>query len=842
MRPVLICLVFSIPATATAWQGQTYRSEIGDHDWSDTTSWDLEAIPTELDAVFVPGFVGESRLAVPEGVAAKPGALIIGSERNTFGRVEISQGTLSLQRTRIDDIPDAGRIIIGESGGRGELRQIGGVVLAAKVIRIGDGRDSSGRYVVSGGTMHAGSSIQLATSVGSTGVFEIYGSSGAIATRTYSHGSGDSTLKFFADAFGVTPVTAHSKITLNGTLDVNLTQYNDALAEIRLIDNRGSDAVQGGFSQFRLRGAEGYELDYSGGDGNDVVLKKITEDVTTITSWASHYLPDLTLSRQHLQSDSDNDAVSNLAEYRLGTLPDFSENWDLTPKKTEGRWRVRYSEVLSRADAAVYPQVQVNGRWRSDRLRVEVVSEADGVRVMEASFRGQARAFRLAAELTPDKSQPMNVMLFLIDDLNDWVGCLNGHPQASTPNMDSLADRGVLFTNAHCNGVNCNASRTSFLTGVYPSTSGIYLNQSNPFRISPVLASVRTLPEHFKLNGYQTAKSGKVFHREKTTELWDDAAPLRSESGDVTNPDPPKTTIAGGQFDWSPIDLPDEAYFDHQVATWMIDKLNRLEETEPYFMTTGFYRPHIPWYAPPRFFDKFPLDDIQTPPRNEDDLLDLPRNVAEKIVNLDDDAAVVGTGQWKAAVQGYLAATSFADEQVGRVLNAIDQTLSRRNTVIALISDHGFHLGEKKHWRKQSLWGDGTRVPMMIVAPGTTRPGSQVTQAVSLIDLYPTLADLAGTEPPGHLEGISLASVLADTGSAKNLRALTTRKYRQHSLRDNRYTYIRYSAGREEFYDRSVDPHEWNNLAEVPEFFLLVRKYRRKLPKLNTPTVLPPRD
>ena len=309
-------------------------------------------------------------------------------------------------------------------------------------------------------------------------------------------------------------------MTLNGTLDVNLNRYGNPPAEIRLIDNRSQDAIRGGFSQVRLRGADQYQVNYAGGDGNDVVLTRIPEDVTAITSWVSHYLPDSSLSRQDFQSDTDGDGVSNLAEYKLGTLPDFTENWDLTPKKSEGRWRVRYSERVSRADAAIHPQVFFQDQWRSDKLRVELISEADGIRVMEASFGGQKRTVRLAAELLPDKSKRMNVMLFIVDDLNDWVGCLGGHPQAQTPSIDRLADRGVLFTNAHCNGVNCNASRSSFLTGVYPSTSGVYLNRT-PWRASPTLASVRALPQHFQLNGYTTGKAGKVFHRPKDFDLWD---------------------------------------------------------------------------------------------------------------------------------------------------------------------------------------------------------------------------------------------------------------------------------------------------------------------------------
>ena len=167
----------------------------------------------------------------------------------------------------------------------------------------------------------------------------------------------------------------------------------------------------------------------------------------------------------------------------------------------------------------------------------------------------------------------MNVMLFIVDDLNDWVGCLGGHPQAQTPSIDRLADRGVLFTNAHCNGVNCNASRSSFLTGVYPSTSGVYLNRT-PWRASPTLASVRALPQHFQLNGYTTGKAGKVFHRPKDFDLWDEIAPLRSDHDTVTSPEPPKLTGVQSAIDWAAIDQTDEAFFDHRMTTWMLSLIH----------------------------------------------------------------------------------------------------------------------------------------------------------------------------------------------------------------------------------------------------------------------------
>ena len=325
MRPILVCvLLLFLPVAASALD-ETQRAETGDRTWSEPSAWNTSTLPTDREAVFVPGYVGESRVTVPADTSARAGALYIGSEDGAVGRVSVVEGTLTLQRSKIEGIPDAGRMIIGEAGGRGEVLQVGGVVLAAKVIRIGDGNKSSGRYVLSGrGTLHAGSAIQVTTGNGSTGVLEIHGSTGAIATGAYSHGTGTSTLKIVADAHGVTPITAHTKVTLNGTLDVNLNRYGNPPAEIRLIDNRSQDAIRGGFSQVRLRGADQYQVNYAGGDGNDVVLTRIPEDVTAITSWVSHYLPDSSLSRQDFQSDTDGDGVSNLAEYKLGTLPDLS--------------------------------------------------------------------------------------------------------------------------------------------------------------------------------------------------------------------------------------------------------------------------------------------------------------------------------------------------------------------------------------------------------------------------------------------------------------------------------------------------------------------------------------
>jgi arylsulfatase A-like enzyme len=271
---------------------------------------------------------------------------------------------------------------------------------------------------------------------------------------------------------------------------------------------------------------------------------------------------------------------------------------------------------------------------------------------------------------------------------------------------------------------------------------------------------------------------------------------------------------------------------DWQVADWVIRRL-MMAHGKPFFLACGFYRPHLPWYVPPEYFDLYPLEEVTLPHVKEDDLDDVPARGRKMARPGGDHAKVIKHGQWRKAVQAYLASISFTDACVGRVIDALDKSPHARDTVIVLWSDHGWHLGEKLHWRKFALWEEATHNVMMFVAPGVTRPGGRCTRPVNLIDIYPTLVDLCGLAPREGIEGLSLVPLLENPEQAWARPSLTTHGKDNHTIRTERFRYIRYADGSEELYDRSVDEMEWTNLAENPEYDYIKEELRRWLPEVN---------
>ncbi len=425
-----------------------------------------------------------------------------------------------------------------------------------------------------------------------------------------------------------------------------------------------------------------------------------------------------------------------------------------------------------------------------------------------------------------------NVLFIAIDDLNDWVGCLGGHPDVKTPHLDRLAKRGVLFTRAYCAAPACNPSRAALMTGIRPATSGIYTNPQ-PWRKSEILKNAVTLPQHFMAAGYHALGSGKIYHgRFPDPPSWHEYWPskTRCRPGD---PVPAKRPVNGipnaRHFDWGPLDVPNEKMGDWQVADWVIKQL-RQEHDKPFFLACGFFRPHLPWYVPRKYFDLYPVDKITLPNVKADDLDDVPPIGKRMARPKGDHAKVVKHKQWRKAVQGYLASISFVDDCVGRVIDAFDKGPHRDNTVIVLWSDHGWHLGEKLHWRKFALWEEATHNVLMCVAPGVTKPGGRCESPVGLIDIYPTLIELCGLEPRKELEGASLVPLLKDPAAKRDRPALTTHGRRNHSIRSKRWRYIRYSDGTEELYDHQNDELEWNNLAKDAQYADVKRELARWLP------------
>ena len=370
-------------------------------------------------------------------------------------------------------------------------------------------------------------------------------------------------------------------------------------------------------------------------------------------------------------------------------------------------------------------------------------------------------ALVVAARASAADDRP-DVLFIAIDDLNDWIGALGGHPQASTPNIDRLAARGVLFTNAHCAAPACNPSRVALMTGRRPTTTGVYLN-SQPWR--PVLADAVTLPQHFRAAGYRAIGAGKIYHGAYPDPTsWDEYFPSQQKNR-PDDPIPSGRPLSGiprtAHFDWGPVDATDAEMGDAQVVDWVCKQLSAPRE-QPLFLACGIYRPHLPWYVPPAYFDSGPsLDDVQLPVVLADDLADVPAGGVRMAKPGGDHRKVLDHGQWRPAVQAYLASMAFADAQVGRVLDALDASGRAEQTIVVLWSDHGWHLGEKEHWRKFALWDEATRVPLAFVAPGVSRVGGRCARPVSLIDVYPTLVDLwrpigahgAGRPQPGAVAG-----------------------------------------------------------------------------------------
>lgn len=454
--------------------------------------------------------------------------------------------------------------------------------------------------------------------------------------------------------------------------------------------------------------------------------------------------------------------------------------------------------------------------------------------------------------LVAQENRHPDILLIAVDDLNDWVGPLGGHPQTQTPNIDRLAERGMVFTNAHTAAPLCNPSRTALMSGLRPSTSGVYVN-SPDWRTLERFQEIRTLPGYFKDSGYSTFGAGKLFHAAtynaplyygfNDTTAWNAYYPsLQRQLPDEIRPHdrPANGNPYSSNFDWAAVSADDRAMGDGQVVAW-IERQLLAETGTPRFTAVGIYRPHPPWYLPAGYFDRFPLEEIVLPEVRDDDLTDISEIAKQQGLSANMPPMglhdwVLEANQWKQGVRAYLASVNFADAMVGRVLEALERSNRTQNTIIVLFSDHGWHLGEKARWRKHTLWSESTRVPLIVVAPGVTEPGTRSAVPVSLMDIYPTLSELAGLEVPGHIEGLSLLPLLENSRANLPRRAVvTTYGYRNHTVVDDRYRYIRYSDGSEELYDLRTDPNEWNNRADDPALSRVKTELTEWLPQHDEP-------
>ncbi len=358
------------------------------------------------------------------------------------------------------------------------------------------------------------------------------------------------------------------------------------------------------------------------------------------------------------------------------------------------------------------------------------------------------------------------------------------------------------------------------------------------------MPEVVTMPGYFKENGYLSVGGGKIFHQQDPRS-WDEYYPsLKEHTPEQYYPQPGKTVNMPrfknmyGDFDWAPLDIPDEKTADYGTVSWAISQLQRKHD-KPFFLACGIYRPHVPWYVPQKYFDMFPLEKIQLPKLLKGDLDDLgprPREIARRAGNYHEH--VLKADQWKQAVQGYLASTAYADAMFGRLIKALAESDYAKNTIIVVWSDHGWQLGEKEHWRKFALWENTVRNILFIDVPRGTpglpdgsASGERCQRPVSLMDLYPTLVNLCGLPENKGLDGHSLVPLLKNPKAPWRYPAITTYDYSEFSIRTDDWRYTCYIDGSEELYDHRKDPEEWNNLAGKPQYKEQLQKMRAMVPE-----------
>ena len=412
---------------------------------------------------------------------------------------------------------------------------------------------------------------------------------------------------------------------------------------------------------------------------------------------------------------------------------------------------------------------------------------------------------------------------------------MGGHPQAKTPNIDRVAKMGTLFNNAHCQSPVCNPSRASMMTGRYPHTSGVYF-LSPDLKEAPVLKNLKTMPEVFADHGYKTMAAGKIYHR-GDKRFFQEYLP----TGGFGPRPPKKISQPHGHplWDWGIFPDDDNVMPDMKCAKWAADQLSQKHD-KPFFMGVGFYRPHVPMFATKKWFDMHPKDKIKLPAVPNDDLKDLSQYAID-LTNLEHVSPthewVTGAGQWVHAVQSYLASVTFADHCLGLVLDALEKSKYADNTIIALFSDHGFHLGEKERWAKRSLWEDGTRVPVIVVAPGH-KASQKTNRPAELLDIFPTLLELAGLPKDETQEGQSLVPLMKKPQREWKHPAITSFGLGNYSVRSTNYRFIQYFDGSRELYDLRDDPHEWKNLIGNPKMTQVIQEHASLIPQKQHP-ILP---
>ena len=518
-----------------------------------------------------------------------------------------------------------------------------------------------------------------------------------------------------------------------------------------------------------------------------------------------------------------------------------------------------------------------------------------------------------------------NILFIIVDDLNDYIGVLNGHKQAKTPNIDKLANEATNFKNAHANVPVCQPSRNSLFTGILPHRSKDF--GWTPHFKQPHLKNKTTFIELLKQNNYETYGTGKILHANKRN-YWSEwgieekynygphASNISQDGidGHPLVPEPFKSVnIVDGSF--SPLsnipyvldslgnrveigwrynkkekfnyidEIERDLMPDEMHAEWICNKLtelNKINNKNPFFMAVGFVKPHTPLYAPKKYFDMYPLENIILPEIKEDDIEDThyTKNYPKSTMGLHYYEKLIesyrGNKGLRQFLRAYLACISFVDDLVGMILNGLEKNNFSKNTIVILTSDHGWQMGQKNYLYKNSPWEESTKIPLIIKIPGSMP--SVVLEPVSLIDIFPTIIEMcnlkfetnkkanrrkvnsldgnsllelikkpsskrwAGSSGALTMLGVGINKTTAGIGVNKNKSAPwhieieqqlddSLIKKQNYSLRNRDFRYILYKDGNEELYDHQIDTHEWNNLSENHDYRKIKKKMKRDLLK-----------
>jgi arylsulfatase A-like enzyme len=440
----------------------------------------------------------------------------------------------------------------------------------------------------------------------------------------------------------------------------------------------------------------------------------------------------------------------------------------------------------------------------------------------------------LIAVQAPAAGKP-NILFIAVDDLNDFPAFTKRYPDAKTPNMDRIAERGMIFDRAHCQFPLCGPSRASVMSGFLPATLG-YDNHMSDEALEQRTRDLGSelLHSYFRQNGYKAMAVGKICHKnvpKGSVDLGGGRGNFSGGTGKLKK----NWHQNGTSTDWTMAPERDDMLPDHEAAEWAVTRLGETHD-KPFFLAVGFLRPHVPWYVPKKWFDLYDKDTITLPPYRKDDLDDLPKmagdiNILPQYPRTD---WAIENRQWRNIVHAYLACISFADHQVGRVLNALDASPYKDNTIIVLWSDHGYHMGEKNTFQKQTLWERSSHVPLAIAGPGIAGK-RRCNRVVSLLDMYPTLVDMCGLPANAKNEGRSLKPLLEDPGRAWDYPSIIGWTDASFAIQDERYRYIRYGDGSEELYDHDNDPNEWSNIAAKAELTAIKARLGAFIPKVAPP-------